>query len=76
MYGHAERVRLATQLSIAETIELLLSLPSLNEEQLQFVQEFAPERLGLRNRALPERSAAVTRSARRARYATTPRAVP
>jgi hypothetical protein len=44
MYGHAERVRLAAQRATAETIELLLRLPSLNDEQLQFMQEFAPER--------------------------------
>jgi hypothetical protein len=52
MYGHAERVRLATQIAIAETVELLLRLPSLNDEQLQFVREFAPE-LRLQNRARP-----------------------
>ncbi len=49
MYGHAERVRLAAQLATAETVEMLLNLPRLNEEQLQFVKEFAPERLRLRN---------------------------
>lgn len=37
-YGHAERNRIAAQLAIAETIELLLRLPSLDEEQVQFVQ--------------------------------------
>jgi NADP-dependent 3-hydroxy acid dehydrogenase YdfG len=42
MYGHAERARITAQRAIAE---LLLSLPSLDEDQLQFVQEFAPERL-------------------------------
>jgi hypothetical protein len=45
MYGHAEGARIAAQLVIAETVELLLSLPTLDAEQLQFVQEFAPERL-------------------------------
>jgi hypothetical protein len=44
-YGHAERNLIAAQRAIAETIELLLRLPSLNEEQVQFVQEFAPERI-------------------------------
>jgi hypothetical protein len=44
-YGHAERNRIAAQRAIAETIELLMRLPRLNEEQTQFVQEFAPERL-------------------------------
>jgi hypothetical protein len=43
MYGHAERARIAAQRAIAETVDFLLSLPSLNEDQ--FVQEFAPERL-------------------------------
>jgi hypothetical protein len=45
MYGHAERARVAAQRAIAETVELLLSLPSLDEEQLRFVEEFAPEAL-------------------------------
>jgi len=45
MYGHAEQTRIAAQVAIAETVELLLSLPSLDEDQLQYVREFAPERL-------------------------------
>jgi len=42
-YGHAERNRIAAQRAIAETIELLLRLPSLNEEQVEFMQEFGPQ---------------------------------
>jgi hypothetical protein len=49
MYGHAERARIAAQQAIAETVELLLSQPGLDEDQLQFIQEFAPERLRLRD---------------------------
>jgi hypothetical protein len=49
MYGHAERARITVQLAIAETVEFLLRLPRLDEEQLQFVQEFAPERLRRRS---------------------------
>ena len=45
MYGHAERARIATQHAIAETVELLLSLPRLDEDQLRFIREFAPDRL-------------------------------
>jgi len=45
MYGHAERVQMTARLAIVETVELLLRLPSLDEEQFRFVQEFAPERL-------------------------------
>ena len=45
MYGHAERARIAVELVIAETVELLLSLPSLDEDQFQYVREFAPDRL-------------------------------
>jgi hypothetical protein len=45
MYGHAERARIAAELAIAETVELLLGLPSLDEDQLRFLEEFAPERL-------------------------------
>jgi hypothetical protein len=54
MYGHAERTRAAVQLAVAETVELLLGLPGLDAEQLQFVQEFAPERL--RRRGEKQRS--------------------
>jgi len=50
MYGHAERVRIAAQQAIAETIELLLALPSLDEDQQQFIREFAPERPRVRTR--------------------------
>jgi hypothetical protein len=46
-YGHAERNRIAAQLAVAETIELLLRLPRLDKEQIQFVQEFAPGKLRL-----------------------------
>ena len=45
MYGHAERARVAAQRAIAETVELLLCLPSLDQEQLRFIEEFAPEAL-------------------------------
>ncbi len=45
MYGHAERARITAQRAIAETVELLLTLPSLDQDQLRFVQEYAPERL-------------------------------
>ena len=45
MYGHAERARIAAQKAIAETVELLLSLPRLDEEQLRFIEEFAPAQL-------------------------------
>ena len=58
-YGHAERNRIASQLAIAETIELLLRLQNLNEEQTQFVQKFAPEHLRARRPrdTCPEESA-------------------
>jgi hypothetical protein len=45
MYGHAELARIAAENAIAETVELLLSLPTLDEDQLQYIQEFAPEQL-------------------------------
>jgi|1186.fasta_scaffold36352_2 hypothetical protein len=45
MHRHAERARITAQRAIAETVELLLNLPSLEEDQLGFIQEFAPERL-------------------------------
>jgi hypothetical protein len=45
MYGHAEKARICAQRAIAETVELLLSLPNLDEDQLLFIEEFAPERL-------------------------------
>jgi hypothetical protein len=40
--------RITAQQAIAETVELLLSLPSLDEYQLQFIQEYAPERIRVR----------------------------
>jgi hypothetical protein len=45
IYGHAERARIATERVIAETVELLLGLPDLDDDQLRFVEEFAPEEL-------------------------------
>jgi hypothetical protein len=42
MYGHAEPARISAQQAVAETVELLLSLPNLDEDQLQFIREFAP----------------------------------
>jgi hypothetical protein len=45
MYGHAELARIAAENAIAETVELLLSLPTLDEDQLRFIEEFAPEQL-------------------------------
>lgn len=53
MYGHAERACITAQRAIAETVELLLSLPLLDEDQLQFIQEFAPERLHPRGDRTP-----------------------
>jgi hypothetical protein len=50
-YGHAERNRIAAQLAIAETIELLLRLPSLDEEQVQFVQLPEPAMRAIRSDA-------------------------
>jgi len=37
MYGHAERARIAAQRVIADTVDLLLSPPNLDSDQLQFV---------------------------------------
>jgi hypothetical protein len=45
MYGHAELARIAAENAIAETVELLLSFPRLDEDQLRFIEEFAPEQL-------------------------------
>ena len=45
MYGHAERARVAAERAIAETVELLLSLHRLDQDQLRFIEEFAPEQL-------------------------------
>jgi hypothetical protein len=45
MYGHAERASITARRAIAEAVELLLSLPTLDEDQLRFIEEFAPEQL-------------------------------
>jgi hypothetical protein len=42
MYGHAERTRVTARRAVAETLELLLSLPSLDEDQLSLIEEFTP----------------------------------
>ena len=40
-YAHAERNRIATQHTIDATVATLLRLPEWNEEQLEFMREFA-----------------------------------
>jgi hypothetical protein len=48
-YGHAERNLVAATSVIADTVELLLRLPTLNDEQSEFLQDCAPEWLSIRD---------------------------
>jgi hypothetical protein len=71
-YGHAERNLVAARTVIGDTVELLLRLPTLNDEQSEFLRDFAAGLLGLREQGTGHRSNDfVARSASPAGPATT-----
>ena len=42
-YGHAELNLIAASRAIAHTVDVLLGLPELDAEQLQFLRDYGPE---------------------------------